>query len=300
MAKKMLFIFNPKAGKGLMKNHIYEIVEIFTKAGFYVYVYPTQKAGDAIEKVQEFAKEVEIIVCSGGDGTLDEVVTGLRQSGDNVPIGYIPAGSTNDFANSLSISKDPIQAARDIVDGALYPCDLGAFNSDTFVYVAAFGVFTDVSYSTNQDLKNALGHMAYILEGAKKITNIPAYWMKVTASGVTLEGEYIYGMITNSKSVGGFKNLIGEGVQLNDGLFEVTLIRKPKNPLEWQSIVTALMTKMDNTDMIDSFKADWVVIEAGEEIPWTLDGEFGGDHSFVRIDAIKDGIELILDKDKIQ
>ena len=171
---------------------------------------------------------MDLVVCSGGDGTLDEVVSGLMEVDQRVPIGYIPAGSTNDFANSLSISKDMVQAAKDIIEGNLYSCDVGAFDNDSFVYIAAFGLFTDVSYETDQHMKNILGHLAYLLEGSKRIWNVPTYWIKVEANGETFEGEYIYGMVTNAKSVGGFKNLPGQDVRLDDGLFEVTLIKRPK------------------------------------------------------------------------
>ena len=292
--KKLLFIFNPISGKGLVKNKVYEIIDIFTKAGYASFVHPTQRAGEAIEKVQEFAPIVDLIVCSGGDGTLDEVITGLYKGKFSLPVGYIPAGSTNDFANSLSISKDPLQAAKDIVEGKVYHCDLGLFNGNPFVYVAAFGAFTEVSYNTNQDLKNALGHLAYILEGAKQLTNIPSFWLKASADGFSAEGEYIFGMVTNSKSVGGFKNLVGENVELDDGRFEVTLIRKPKNPLEWQEVLASLASLVDETDLIDTLKVEWLSIESAENIPWTLDGEFGGEHRFSRIDAIKGGISLIV------
>lgn len=294
--KKLLFIFNPKAGKGLIKNKLCDIIDIFIKGGYEVMVHPTQAPRDGYEQTKEFAAYMDLIVCSGGDGTLDEVVTGLMDANVRVPLGYIPAGSTNDFANSLEISKDMVRAAQDIIDGQLYSCDVGAFNKSTFVYIAAFGLFTDVSYETDQHLKNMLGHLAYLLEGSKRIFNVPSHWLKVSTNDTHIEGEYIYGMITNARSVGGFKNLIGPGVELDDGLFEVTLIRKPKNPLELNEIITSLLMAEDNTALIDNFKTDWIQIESQEEIAWTLDGEYGGDHSFVRIDNKKHALELILNQ----
>ena len=221
MKKKLLFVFNPKSGKGLIKDHLVNIVDIMTKAGYMITIYPTQSQGDAIRKVRKKAKKYDLVVCCGGDGTLDEVVTGMEQSDVNVPIGYIPAGSTNDFANSLGIPKDMVKAADAAVNGRAFPCDIGAFNNDYFVYVAAFGLFTEVSYQTSQQMKNILGHAAYILEGAKHIMDITSYRMKVMHDDEEIEDEFIYGMVTNSLSVGGFKGISGPDVLLDDGLFEL-------------------------------------------------------------------------------
>ena len=180
---KLLFVFNPRSGKGLIREHLVDIVDVMVKAGYEVTIYTTQAQGDAIKKIKEEAKNYDRVVCSGGDGTLDEVVTGMQQSEVNVPIGYIPAGSTNDFANSLGIPKDMVEAARVAVGDKPFPCDVGYFNGDTFVYVAAFGIFTEVSYKTPQQLKNVLGHAAYILEGAKQLHDIPSFTMQVEHDG---------------------------------------------------------------------------------------------------------------------
>lgn len=297
--KKLLFIFNPRAGKGQIRTKLFEIIDIFVKGGYEVIAHPTQKAQDGYVKTRELAPEMDLVVCSGGDGTLDEVVNGIMEAEVQVPLGYIPAGSTNDFANSLKISKNMVQAAKDIIEGKLYSCDVGVFNKRNFVYIAAFGIFTDVSYETDQNLKNVLGHLAYLLEGTKRIFNVPTYWLKVDTKEVSMEGEYIYGMITNARSVGGFKNIIGPGVELDDGLFEVTLIQKPKNPIELNEIITSLVSGEDKTELIDNFKADWIQIESRQEIAWTLDGEFGGDHSFVRIENKKHALDLIINQDNI-
>ena len=259
--------------------HLLDIVDIFSSHDYEVIIRATQAPKDAYEKAKEYADSVDLIVCSGGDGTLDEVVTGITEKNSNVPIGYIPAGSTNDFANSLFMPKSMVKAAQMIMEEKLYHCDIGRFNSQTFAYVAAFGLFTDVSYETDQDLKNVLGHVAYLLEGVKRLFDIKSYHMKVTSEEIQVEDDFIVGMITNSRSVGGFKNLTGKNVDMNDGLFEVTLIRHPKNPLQLQEIMTALVMAEDNTDMIYSFKSKKLMIETEEEVPWTLDGEFGGDHT---------------------
>lgn len=281
--KKMLFVYNPHAGKGLLKLKLSEIVDIFVKAGYDVVVYPTQAYKDAYRKIREFTEDYDLVVCSGGDGTIDEVVTGMMEREHKVPVGYIPTGTTNDFANSLKIPKDFLAAAHNAVHGTAFPCDIGQFNDDVFVYIAAFGLFTDVSYETKQEMKNVLGHLAYVLEGAKRLFNVPSYKIKVTHDDEVIAGEFIYGMVTNSRSVGGFRNMIGKNVKFDDGEFEVTLIRKPANPIELQEIIAALLIEQIDTKHMDTFRAKSISFESLEEIPWTLDGEYGGSHDYVEI-----------------
>ena len=293
MKKKLLFVFNPKSGKGLIKEHLVNIVDIMTKAGYKITIYPTQCQGDAIKKVRKNAKKYDLVVCSGGDGTLDEVVTGMEQSEVNVPIGYIPAGSTNDFANSLGIPKNMEEAARVAVNGTPFPCDVGGFNGDTFVYVAAFGLFTEVSYQTSQQMKNILGHAAYILEGAKHLMDITSYRMRVSHDGEIIEDEFIYGMVTNSLSVGGFKGISGPDVLLDDGLFEVTLIKNPKNPIELNKILAGLANRENDNELIYSFKTSEMHVESEEKVPWTLDGEFGGSHTDLTITNLSKQITIM-------
>ena len=283
MSQKLLFIFNPHSGKGQIKNNLVDIVDIMVKAGYDVTIYTTQARADATRKVMEGAANFDRIVCSGGDGTLDEVVTGLIKSDTNTPIGYIPAGSTNDFANSLGIPKEMVKAAEVAVGKNPFPCDIGDFNSDTFVYVAAFGLFTEVSYKTSQQLKNIFGHVAYIMEGAKHLHDILSYNMQVEYEEHVFQDEFIYGMVTNSVSVGGFKGMTGTDVKLDDGVFEVTLIKKPHNPIELNEILACLTNMIDDSDLIYSFKTNEVKITAREQIAWTLDGEFGGEHEEVII-----------------
>lgn len=292
MSQKLLFIFNPHAGKGQIKNHLVDIVDMMVKAGFDVTIYTTQAQADATRKVVEEGAGYDRIVCSGGDGTLDEVMTGLMQAKLNVPIGYIPAGSTNDFANSLGIPKEMLKAAERAVGQNRFPCDIGDFNADTFVYVAAFGLFTEVSYKTSQQLKNIFGHVAYIMEGVKQLRDIPSFRMQVEYDGKVFQDEFIYGMVTNSVSVGGFKGMTGNDVKLDDGLFEVTMIRNPKNPIELNEILACLTNMIDDSDLIYSFKTDTVHITAKEEVPWTLDGEFGGAHQEVVIRNLKQRVEI--------
>ena len=292
--KKLLFVFNPFSGKAQIKNHLFEIVDIMVKAGYEVTVYPTQCAGDAKEKVQREAENYDLVVCSGGDGTLDETVTGIMNCKKKVPLGYIPAGSTNDFATSLGIPKDMEEAAAIAVNGVPFSCDIGNFNGDNFVYVAAFGLFTAVSYKTSQEWKNLLGHAAYLLEGIKSLHEIPSFLMQVEFNNCCIQDEFIYGMITNSTSVGGFKGMTGNHVKLDDGVFEVTLIKKPRNPIELNEIIASLVNLVDDTNMIYSFKTCNVKFTAKNPVAWTLDGEYGGEHVEVEITNQMQAIDIIV------
>ena len=242
----------------------------------------------------------DLLVCSGGDGTLDEVVTAMmeRPKDQRIPIGYIPAGTTNDFASSLHISRNMLDAAYTAVHGRRFAFDIGRFNKDVFVYVAAFGLFTDVSYQTDQKLKNLLGHAAYVLEGAKRLANIPSYRLKITSGDNIIEGEFMIGMVTNSKSVGGFRSITGKDVLFNDGEFEVTLIKKPKNPSELQKIITALLVEEFNTEYMYTFKTGQITFESNVEIPWTLDGEFGGQHDTVNILNKNEALEIMVENEE--
>ena len=298
--KKMLFIYNPNAGKGLLKAKLSDVLDIMVKAGYELTVYPTQSYRDAYRKVVYMDKGYDIVVCSGGDGTLDEVVTGMmkRDKEDRIPIGYIPTGTTNDFASSLHISRDIMEAADTTVHGKPFACDVGKFNKDVFVYVAAFGLFTDVPYQTDQKLKNALGHAAYVLEGVKRLSNVPSYHIKITADGREIEDEFMIGMITNSRSVAGFRSIMGKDVKFDDGEFEVTLIKKPKSLIGLQEIITALLIENFDTKHMYTFKAKEITLESKEEIPWTLDGEFGGQHDEVHIINKKQALEIMIEREE--
>lgn len=292
--KKMLFIYNPNAGTGVLKPNLSDILDIFVKGGYEVTVYPTQKYHDALAKTIAYTEPYDLVACSGGDGTLDEVVTGMCRRKEMVPIGYIPAGTTNDFASSLHISKDMLEAADTVVNGVPFSCDVGVFNDDFFVYIAAFGLFTDVSYETKQSMKNVLGHLAYVLEGAKRIFNVPSYHIRVEHDGEVLEEDFMFGMVTNSRSVGGFRGIIGRDVIFDDGVFEVTLIKTPRNPIELNEIVAALVIRQIDSKHMYSFKSSCVKFTSFEEIPWTLDGEFGGEHDEVLVQNKKQGLQIMI------
>ncbi|MCI6868325.1 MAG: diacylglycerol kinase family lipid kinase [Lachnospiraceae bacterium] len=290
---KMLFIYNPKSGKGLIRNHLSAIVEIFSASGYDVTVYPTRKEKDGCRVAQERAKDYDILVCSGGDGTLDEVVTGMMRSGVKRPIGYIPAGSTNDFGHSLGIPKQMDQAAEVIAGGAPFSCDIGKFNDEYFVYVAAFGFLTDVSYQTNQELKNVLGHTAYLLEGMKRVSTWKSYTLKIESEEFSDEGQFMYGMITNSTSVAGIKGLPGKNVELNDGLFEVMLVRTPQNIVDWQEVITAVLMRDESSKNVVRFKTNHLVVSSDEPVAWTRDGENGGEQTLVELTNLQQAMDIM-------
>ena len=225
--KRLLFIYNPMSGQGKVKANLSDMVDIFVKAGYEVTCYPTQASRDAVRKAEADSAGYDLVVASGGDGTLDEVVTGIMRAGSHVPIGYIPAGSTNDYGNSLGIDKHFTDAAQIAATGQPYTVDVGGFGDGYFIYVAAFGAFTEVSYATSQQSKNTIGHLAYLLAGVKSLSTIKGWKLTYRSQEMSGSGDFIYGMVTNSNSVGGFKGITGREVTLNDGLMEVTLIRMP-------------------------------------------------------------------------
>ena len=292
MGKKLLFVYNPKAGKAQIRNKLADILNVFAEAEYEITVAPTRRHGDARRIVENRSRDYEVVVCSGGDGTLDEAVTGMIESGFRTPIGYIPAGSTNDFGGSLSLPKNMVRAAEIAVKGRNFPCDIGAFNKDVFVYIAAFGLFTDVSYETAQDVKNVLGHMAYLLEGMKRLSAVRSFPMRVEYEGNIIVDDFIFGMITNSVSVGGFKNITGKNVQLDDGVFEVTLIKRPRNPVELNNIMISLLNRDIDTNAMYCFRTSRLILESLEPVAWTLDGENGGSHKKVEIRNICKGIDI--------
>ena len=283
---KLLFIYNPHSGTGRIRMQLSDILEIMVRAGYEVSVHPTQAVGDAASVVAERASGYDLVVCCGGDGTLDETVTGLIRSGCEVPLGYIPAGSTNDFAASLNLPRNMKRAAQAAVSGVDFQCDVGCFGDKNFIYIAAFGLFTDVSYQTKQELKNVLGHVAYLLEGAKRLGSHPSYRMRIEYSGGVIEDDFMYGMVTNSLSVGGFKGMTGDDVALNDGLFEVMLIRTPRNAVELNEIIAVLTKLRPESDLIYTFKTDEMHISPYQSIPWTLDGEYGGDQTQIHLSCM--------------
>ena len=298
--KRLLFISNLKSGKNQIRPHFSAIIDMFVAAGYDVTVHTTQAAKDAYEVARDRGKDFDLIVCSGGDGTLDEVVSGLVELKAHPPLGYIPAGTTNDFARSLGISSNMVKAAANVLSGVPFAVDVGVFNDRYFAYVAAFGAFTDVSYQTPQQLKNTFGHLAYVMEGLKSLPTIAPHRMTVTFDNEVITDSFAYGMVTNSVSVGGFKSISGREMELDDGLFEVLLVRMPKNVFEFQAIVSAyLMQKVDERYMFFA-KVSRIHFSSEEEISWTLDGEDGGSHKEVELYNMRRAIQIIRPEDKAE
>lgn len=285
--KKLLWIVNAHAGRGAIAGKVMPCVSIFQQAGFEVTIYATQGAADATRIVKERAADFDRIICVGGDGTLNEVITGLMQAALHPcpPLGYIPAGTTNDFASSLGIPKTIPEAAVIAAGDRLRALDIGRFNDRYFNYIAAFGVFTEVSYATPQQSKNIFGRAAYILEGIKSLTNIRSQRLKIESKEFSEEDDFIYGMVTNSVSVGGFPlNPDPDSVQLDDGLYEVLLVYNVEGPLELQWLANDLLTRNLESTRFAYFHTSHVSFDSEAPVPWTLDGEFGGATQYVEIE----------------
>ena len=254
----------------------------------------TTERGDGTVYASRYAGEFDLITCIGGDGTFNEVVAGLLDSGERVPVGYIPAGSTNDFANSLKLSTNILKATEDIVKGRLKTLDIGSFNGRKFSYVASFGAFTQTSYSTPQSVKNMLGHLAYILEGATSLTSIKPQHLKIEANGMPYEDDYIFGAISNSTSLAGILTLDPQYVDMNDGLFELLLVRSPKNPIELAEIVYMLTTQNYESNKITFVNADSFTIYADENMDWSLDGEYQEGCERIEIENLHNAIDIVV------
>ncbi|MBQ7009371.1 MAG: YegS/Rv2252/BmrU family lipid kinase [Ruminococcus sp.] len=277
--KKLYFIFNLQAGKGNLAGSLAEVIDIFTKAGFEVTARPTQERTDAVNaSIYACENSFDMIVCAGGDGTLSECIEGVMRAPNKLPIGYIPVGSTNDYAKGLGIPKGILPAAKWIVEGMPMPCDIGSFNNNYFTYIAAFGAFTNVAYETSQQIKNLFGHAAYLFSGMFQLTSIKSHKMRVEYDGNIIEDDFVFGMVTNSSSVAGLLSL--NDFLVDDGLFEVALIKKPTNVIQLYEILHSLlnMTKDLDKEYIKSFRTSEIKFTSLEDAPitWTLDGENGG------------------------
>lgn len=292
--KKLLFVFNPNAGKGTIKESLCDIIDIFTKGGYEVTAYPTQAKLDGYQKILEDAHNYDIVVSSGGDGTMSESIKGIMGSSTKVPLGYIPAGTVNDFARSMDIPKNMVEAAKNVVSGVPFAYDVGSFNGDYFCYVAAFGAFTDVSYETPQSTKNILGHTAYLIEGVKRIKTLEAFDITVEHDGEIYRDDFIVGLISNTVSIGGLSNLVAKGVVFDDGLFEVTLIKTPNSLIELNKILNCLLMKNLDSEYFYTFKTSRVRFTSDQEIKWTLDGESGGSYNVVDIENLKQAVQVII------
>lgn len=300
--KKLLFVFNPHSGKAQIKNNLSEIIDIFTKAGYNVTVYPTQAVNDCFEKIKNEADDYDMVVVSGGDGTLNEAVSGMTECAARIPVGYIPTGTINDFSRSLGISRDMLEAARTAVYGKPFDCDICRFNGRTYNYVAAFGAFTDVSYETPQETKNIFGQAAYFFEGIKKLSGLQPYHAKVRYDGIEVEDDFALGMVLNSKSVAGFEvkmdNAALNDISLDDGMFEGVLVRMPSNLAQFQMTISDFFKGNVEGVGYVTFKTSRAEFEFDEDVKWTLDGEFGGACKNAEIDILNKAITFMVNEEK--
>jgi YegS/Rv2252/BmrU family lipid kinase len=293
---QLLFIYNPTSGTGQVKAALAPVLDVFAKAGWLTTAYPTQCRGDAARVVRELGPRFDRVVCAGGDGTLSEAAAGLLELDCPPPLGYIPFGSTNDCATTLRLPRKPREAALVAAGTGLpLPMDIGRLNDTTFVYVAAFGAFTKVAYDTPQDLKNTFGHLAYIFAGIASLPTIAPYHMTVEFDGQTLEDDFYFGMVSNSQSIGGLKPPKAERVVLDDGLFEVTLVRKPLKLADLTDGLQALinLSQNDRSGALVQFQARSLTFASDQSIPWTVDGEFGGSRPVNRVENRQKALKII-------
>lgn len=294
MAKTLMLIVNPRAGRSRSLAPLLNAISLFSEADYLVSLRQTTGQGDATRFVRENGAAFDRIVCYGGDGTLNETVTGLMDLPVPPPLGYIPGGSTNDFAASLHLSDQPAEAAKQILDSSGKKLDVGTFNGRPFVYVASFGAFTKASYSAPQSAKNDLGHLAYILEGVKDLSTLRPYEATVTADGETFSGSFLFGAVTNATSVGGLMKLPEDQVVLDDGRFELLLIPNPKSPLDLQALLRSLLLQDYTGDGVIFRHASDIVVETPESFPWTLDGEYGPGQERIEIHNLKQKLTFLL------
>ena len=291
--KKLLFIMNPFAGQKKANKVLPEILMLFTNAGYDIHISMTTGPGSATRTAAERGGEVDLVVCCGGDGTLNETIAGLLMAGLNVPVGYIPSGTTNDFASSLKLSHNPVQAAADIIEGQPVPYDIGKFGDRYFSYVASFGAFTKSSYAVPQTVKNALGHTAYILGGISELSQIRNEHVRMEIDGEVVEDDYLFGAICNSTSVGGILTLPPNRVDMGDGIFEVMLIRAPRTLNEIPECLFAVQNQEFNCGMITFRPARKVKITVDPDMTWTLDGEKAEGSSEILVENLHHAVRIM-------
>lgn len=291
--KELLFIVNPVSGKKMILKEMGAVLSVFNKSGFLPKVYYTQKRGDATIAASEYGIDHDLICCAGGDGTLNEVVSGVLKTNSSAEIAYIPCGSTNDFALSRGLSSNPVQEAERIVSASnLHEYDVGQFDDRYFTYTAAFGAFSHVSYATDQNLKNIFGHTAYLMSGIKDLSNIKPVHATVMANGIEYEDDFLFGAVSNSTSVGGTVSLPGNLVDTSDGKFEVILIRMPKSIINLNDIVLSLISQKYDSEYIRFFQADNLTVKTVQPYAWTLDGEASAENTEVHIRVIHKALRL--------
>ena len=274
--KKLLFLVNPITARATVTPHLIDIIDIFEKSGYDVTIHITKRRDDIREMMMSVGSYYDTVVCAGGDGTLNETVSGVIKLDKKPKIGYIPSGTTNDFAQSWGIPKKPLDAAKSIVTTDPVPTDVSVFCGRPFVYVAAFGAFTEVSYQTPQQLKQSLGRTAYIVEGIKSLATIRPWKLKIEHDSGTVEGEFFYGMISNTRRVGGFELKMKEQISISDGLMEVILVRKPDKPVDNAKMLGAVLAQDTHSEFITFEHTKNIRFTGEADLPWTVDGENGG------------------------
>jgi len=299
MSERIMLIVNPKAGRGRYKIELPHILEVLCGHGAAVTIYMTQHPGHASELARDNGKDYDIVACLGGDGTLNETIAGLMQLDDRPHVGYLPMGTTNDVATTLHIPKDPARAAEVILQGTHIPLDVGRFQQDYFTYIAAFGAFTEVSYQTPSEYKQTLGHLAYVLEGVGRLSKITPRKLTIEYDdGQRIEGEFIFGGVTNTTSIAGLLRICSERVNLGDGMFEVILVKPPRNILELNSIFMDIVAKRYDSEYVQLFKAKEITFRFEEPVAWTRDGEDGGEHKEVTLSTIHPGVRIFVPDEK--
>lgn len=293
MSKHLLLILNPISGKMAGKKHLADVLERFCRADYIPTVFVTTGRGNARDVACTHGGGADLVVCLGGDGTFNEVVTGLLDGGHTTPIGYIPCGSTNDFAAGIGLKKTIPDATAAILEGTPHTYDVGVFGQRYFSYVASFGIFTRVSYATPQNVKNALGHLAYVLEGVKELSNIRPWHVRIQVDGQTVEGDYLFGAVSNSTSLGGVLKMDPKTVDMNDGLLELLLVKMPRSAVELSECIRALAEQRYDTGAITFMSGSDFTVTADPEMEWTLDGEWGSGCDTIRIRNRRDAITLI-------
>ena len=295
MTKKLLLIVNPCSGRAKMRTELLRVVEILSDGGYTVTVYPTKARGDATDFVCTLQEdEYDRIVVCGGDGTLNEVITGLMKSGLHITLAYIPSGTLNEWSSGLGIARSIPKAAEDITAGKKIQLDIGRFGEKYFSYTASFGAFTDASYSAPQDIKNVLGQAAYFFEGIKSLGNIKPVHLRFKTKDREIEDDFLFGAVSNSMSVGGIVKFDESVVKLNDGQFEVLLIKNPDNILKLQPIIDGILKRDFAKEGIEFFTADSITVTGGDGLSWTLDGEYAKGEDEIVISNIHNAIELIV------
>lgn len=295
--KRVLIVINPCAGKDSKRINTGDVIRAFNNQGIECFEKTTTCHGDAVEIVKEYASDFDAVVCCGGDGTYNEVVNGVMACEKKVPVIYLPCGSTNDFAQSLGIPNNPETAAQMFVDNVVHQFDIGAFNDKYFTYVAAFGVGTSFSYNTSQKFKNKLGHSAYVIDGlllniVSVVKNLKAYRMRIEYDEGVIEDDFYFGAVANTNKIAGLFKLDDFNVKMNDGKFEVLLVKKSNIPGIVKVFLNALKSDFSDKN-IEFFRTEKLKITAVEPVDWTIDGEYAGAHTQLDIENCNKAITLV-------